>query len=131
MAELLLDKNFLAELHKLEPPVRQKVIELPGKFENAQHTGVHLEKLNGCADDRVRTVRVDQFWRGVVVKLGGARFALLRVMAHDDANAWAMKQRFGVNPATGIVEIIDVPSVAKQVEEITAREPTCARPPNR
>ena len=124
MAELLLDKNFLAELHKLEPPVRQKVIELPGKFESAQHTGVHLEKLNGCADDRVRTVRVDQFWRGVVVKLGGARFALLRVMAHDDANAWAMKQRFGVNPVTGIVEIIDVPSVAKQVDEITAREPS-------
>ena len=124
MAELLLDKNFLAELHKLEPPVRQKVIELPGKFENAQHAGVHLEKLNGCADDRVRTVRVDQFWRGVVVKLGGARFALLRVMAHDDANAWAMKQRFGVNPVTGIVEIIDVPSVAEHVDEVTAREPS-------
>lgn len=123
MAELLLDKNFLAELHTLQPPVRQKVIELPGKFENAQHTGVHLEKLNGCADDRVRTVRVDQFWRGVVVKLGGGRYALLRVMAHDDANAWAMKQRFGVNPVTGIVEIVDVPTVAQQVDAVTAARP--------
>lgn len=120
MAELLLDKNFLAELHTLEPPIRQKVIELPGKFEKAHHTGVHLEKLNGAADNRVRTVRVDQSVRGVVVKLGGGRYALLRVMAHDDANAWAMKQRFGVNPATGIVEIIDVATVAEQVDAVTA-----------
>ena len=122
MAELLLDKAFLAELHKLEPPIRQKVIELPGKFEQAHHTGVHLEKLNGSADDRVRTVRVDQSWRGVVVRLGGGRFALLRVMPHDDANAWAMKQRFGVNPATGIIEITDVPTIAEQVEKVTAQE---------
>ena len=122
MAELLLDKAFLAELHKLEPPIRQKVIELPGKFEQAHHTGVHLEKLNGSADDRVRTVRVDQSWRGVVVRLGGGRFALLRVMPHDDANAWAMKQRFGVNPATGIIEITDVPTIAEQVEKATAQE---------
>jgi len=124
MAELLLDKNFLAELHKLQPPVRQKVIELPGKFENAQHTGVHLEKLNGCADKRVRTVRVDQFWRGVVVQLGNGRYALLRVMAHDDANAWAMNQRFGVNPVTGIVEIVDVPSVTAQVDAVAASKPS-------
>lgn len=123
MPELLMDKKFMAGLHKLEPPVRQKVIDLPGKFEHAQHTGVHLEKLTGSADDRVRTVRVDSFWRGVVVQLGQGRYALLRVMPHDDANEWAVKQRFGVNPVTGIVEVVDVPTVAAQVEEVTAHAP--------
>lgn len=123
MATLVLDKSFLAELHKLDPPIRQKVIELPGKFEEHTHAGVHLEKLNGAADDRVRTVRVDKSWRGVVVSLGEARFALLRVMPHDDANTWAMKQRFGVNPITGIVELVDVPTVAERVEEVTANDP--------
>src|SRR3546814_13394361 len=63
---------------KLEAPVRQKVRELPDKFEDATHTGLHLEKLNAARDDRVRTVRVDQFWRGVVVRLGEGRYALLR-----------------------------------------------------
>jgi len=78
--------------------VRQKVRELPDKFEDAVHSGVHLEKLQAARDDRIRTVRVDQFWRGVVVQLGDARYALLRVMPHDDAIAWAKKQRFGINP---------------------------------
>lgn len=122
MPVLVLDKNFLAGLHKLQPVVRQKVLELPAKFEQAQHAGVHLEKLNGCADERIRTVRVDQFYRGVVVRLSEGRFALLRVLPHDDANAWAMKQRFGVNPVTGIVELVDVPTVAQQVELVTAHK---------
>jgi hypothetical protein len=120
MATLVLDKSFIAELHKLEPAVRQKVIELPGKFAESTVAGVHLEKLNGAADDRVRTVRVDKSLRGVVVRLGDARFALLRVMAHDDANKWAMKQKFGVNPVTGIVELVDIPTVAETVNRFTA-----------
>ena len=35
MATLLFAKEFLDDFVKLEPPVRQKVRELPGKFEDA------------------------------------------------------------------------------------------------
>lgn len=124
MATLVFAKDFLDDFVKLEPPVRQKVRELPDKFEEAVHTGVHLEKLNAARDDRVRTVRVDQFWRGVVVRLGEAKYALLRVLAHDDAIDWAKRQRFGINPATGLVEILDVPTVAAKVEAVTAAAPS-------
>jgi hypothetical protein len=120
VATLVFAKQFLDDFATLQPPVRQKVRELPDKFEDATHTGVHLEKLTRAVDDRVRTVRVDQFWRGVVVRLGEGRYALLRVMAHDDANDWAARQRFGVNPVTGIVEVLDVPAVTDRVEAITA-----------
>ena len=86
MATLVFAKEFLDDFAKLEPPVRQKVRELPDKFEHSARTGVHLEKLTGARDDRVRTVRVDQFWRGVVIRLGQARYALLRVLGHNEAN---------------------------------------------
>jgi superfamily I DNA/RNA helicase len=119
MPTLVFDKAFLADFTKLDGAVRQKVVELPGKFEQATHSGVHLEKLNAMKDDRVRTVRVDQFWRGVVVALGEGRYALLRVLPHDDAIDWAQRQKFGVNPATGIVELIDVPTVAERVDALT------------
>ena len=119
MATLVFAKEFLDDFAKLEPPVRQKVRELPDKFEHSTHTGVHLEKLTGARDDRVRTVRVDQFWRGVVVRLGQARYALLRVLGHDEANNWATRQRFGVNPITGLVEILDIPTVDSKVEAVT------------
>src|SRR3954447_18953960 len=116
MATLVFAKEFLDDFAKLQPVVRQKVRELPDKFEHSATTGVHLEKLNASRDDRVRTVRVDEFWRGVVVRLGNARYALLRVMVHDDAIDWAKRQRFDVNPVTGIVEILDIPAVAEHVE---------------
>ena len=70
-----------------------------------------LRSFGGTRDGRVRTVRVDQFWRGVVVRLGGGRYALLRVLPHDEANDWAVRQQFGVNPVTGLIEILDVPAV--------------------
>ena len=59
MPTLVFDKDFLDDFARLEPSVRQKVRELPGKFSEAAHTGVHLEKINGASDERVRTVRVD------------------------------------------------------------------------
>ena len=120
MPTLVFAKQFLDDFAKLQPVVRQKVRELPDKFEHSATTGVHLEKLNASRDDRVRTIRVDEFWRGVVVRLGNARYALLRVMAHDDAIDWAKRQRFEVNPVTGIVEILDIPTVAEHVEAVVA-----------
>lgn len=115
MPTLVFAKQFLDDFAKLEPPVRQKVRELPDKFEQTAASGAHLEKLNAQKDDRIRTVRVDSFWRGVVVRLGEGRYALLRVLPHDDANEWASRQKFGVNPVTGIVELVDVGSVEAHV----------------
>ena len=123
MPTLMFAKEFLEGFTSLEPQVRQKVRELPDKFEDAVHTGVHLEKLHAARDDRIRTVRVDQFWRGVVVRLGDARYALLRVMPHDDAIAWAKKQRFGINPVTGLIEVLDVPTVEERVGAVIATAP--------
>lgn len=122
MPTLVFAKEFLDDFAKLQPPVRQKVRELPDKFEHATTSGVHLEKLNAQKDDRVRTVRVDSYWRGIVVRLGEGRYALLRVMGHDEANDWAVRQRFGVNAVTGIVEILDVPTVQERVDELVGGE---------
>lgn len=122
MATLLFERRFLDDFAALEPPVRQKVRELPAKFADAVHAGVHMERIQGSRDDRVRTVRVDQFWRGVVVSLGDARYALLRVMRHDEANRWAMNQQFAVNPVTGIIELIDIPAVVGRAEATTAAD---------
>jgi hypothetical protein len=35
------------------------------KFARHPHAGLHLEKLNQSKDGRLRTIRIDQFWRGV------------------------------------------------------------------
>ncbi len=52
---------------KLEPKVRKGVDAAIGKFAEHTHAGLHLEKLNNAKDPRIRTIRIDQFWRGVVL----------------------------------------------------------------
>src|SRR3984957_11564707 len=78
------------------------------KFAEHVHAGLHLEKLTRCKDDRIRTIRVDQFWRGVVLAPEtGDTYSLLRVMQHDKAIEYAASHRFTVNEALGVVEIRD------------------------
>ena len=59
MNRLVFAKEFMDDFVHLEPVVRKKVQELPGKFElGSANAGTHLEKLTGAADPRVRTVLV-------------------------------------------------------------------------
>ncbi|XRQ13849.1 UvrD-helicase domain-containing protein, partial [Actinomadura welshii] len=72
------------------------------------HAGLHLEKLSGAKDARIRTIRIDQFWRGVVLAPDkGDVYCLLAVMPHDDAISWATSRKFSVNQALGVFEVRD------------------------
>ncbi|WP_304455462.1 UvrD-helicase domain-containing protein [Nocardiopsis sp. YSL2] len=109
MPQLALDKDFLTEFATLEKPVQKRVSEAFSKFEQATHTGLHLEKITGARDGRFRTIRIDQFWRGVVLAPeGGTTFTLLKVLPHDKAYEWAKTRKASVNAATGAIELRNV-----------------------
>jgi superfamily I DNA/RNA helicase len=115
MAQLFIDKDFFFEFGKLEKPVQDKVREVFGKFTAATHTGLHLEKVNNAQDPRMRTIRIDQFWRGVVLApQTGDAYLLLKVLPHDDAYQWAARHRATVNTAIGVVEIRNATAIDEQ-----------------
>ncbi|MFD9719913.1 UvrD-helicase domain-containing protein [Streptomyces sp. NPDC059076] len=106
MATLGIHKDFLWEFAKLEKPVQKRVHEVFDKFREHRHAGLHLEKLEKARDPRIRTIRITQFMRGVVLApSSGDSFLLLKVMPHDDAIAWAVKHRATVNSATHGIEL--------------------------
>ena len=108
MARLAIDRDFLDDYSKLPKPVQHSVKMAIDKFAEHVHAGLHLEKLTRCKDDRIRTIRVDQSWRGVVLAPEtGDTYSLLRVMQHDKAIEYAASHRFTVNEALGVVEIRD------------------------
>ncbi|HEX3523427.1 MAG TPA: UvrD-helicase domain-containing protein [Stellaceae bacterium] len=108
MARLAIDRDFLDDYSKLPKPVQHSVKMAIDKFAEHVHAGLHLEKLTRCKDDRIRTIRVDQSWRGVVLAPEtGDTYSLLRVMPHDKAIEYAASHRFTVNEALGVVEIRD------------------------
>ncbi|MBG0816933.1 UvrD-helicase domain-containing protein [Planomonospora sp. ID82291] len=119
MARLGIDKDFLVDYGKLERSVQTRVAEVFGKFEEATHTGLHLEKLNNPKDDRFRTIRIDKFWRGVVLAPEtGDTFTLLKVLPHDDAYAWAGRRKASVNALTGCIEIRDSIAIDATLPEL-------------
>ncbi|GID27485.1 UvrD-helicase domain-containing protein [Paractinoplanes brasiliensis] len=107
MAELAIDRGFLPAYAKLQRPVQHAVLTAIDKFSAHTHAGIHLEKLSGARDPHVRTIRIDQFYRGVVLALGAERYALLNVLPHDDANTFATRRRFTVNQVLGVLEVRD------------------------
>jgi len=107
MAELAICRDFLPAYARLQRRVQRAVDAAIRKFAEHTHAGLHLEKLTGARDPNIRTIRIDQFYRGVVLALGQERYALLNVLPHDDAIAYAVSRRFTVNQVLGVLETRD------------------------
>jgi hypothetical protein len=101
-------KEFLAEFSRPEKSVQYAVDAAISKFPEHTHAGLHLEKLQNSRDPRVRTIRIDRFWRGVVIAPdAGDTYCLMTVLPHDKAIAYATNLRFSVNEVIGVFEVRD------------------------
>jgi superfamily I DNA/RNA helicase len=106
VARLAIDKDFLNDYSRLEKSVQASVMAAFEKFAGHTHAGLHLEKLNQSKDNRLRTIRIDQFWRGVVLAPdSGDTYYLLKVLPHDKAIEYAGSHKLSVNQALGVVEV--------------------------
>ncbi|WP_280438001.1 UvrD-helicase domain-containing protein [Nocardia carnea] len=129
MATLAIDKDFLLDFGRLDRSLQDKVAGVFEKFEAATHAGVHLEKINHARNPRFRSIRIDRFWRGIVLAPeSGQTYTLLKVLPHDDAYTWAQRRDVSVNRATGGIEIRDevafteaLPAVSAAAEQTTQR----------
>jgi hypothetical protein len=120
MARLGIDRDFLWEFGKLERAVQDRVYDTFAKFERATHAGMHLEPIRNVRDHRLRSIRIDQFWRGVVLAPdSGDSYTLLKVLPHDDAYAWACRQTASVNRATGAIELRDVVAIEAALPQLS------------
>ena len=94
---------------KLDASVKKKAYAFLEKLSEDDTTpGLHIEPIANSADEKVRTGRVDQFYRAVLFKVpspGEATYVFHGIWPHDDAIAVARKTRLSVNPINGIAEI--------------------------
>ncbi|MBO4238581.1 UvrD-helicase domain-containing protein [Pseudonocardia alni] len=121
MARLAATTEFLSEYATLQKPVRKAVDKAIRMFAEATHTGAHLEKINGSKDPLIRTIRVGDFWRGVVLApKKGDRHTLIHVLPHDDAIAWARNRTASVNERTGVIEFRDATALQGLAGDVSA-----------
>lgn len=117
-AKVAISTDFLSAFAVLPKKIQGKVTEFVNKFRNnPKAPGINYEKLGGI-DDKIHSVRIDDAYRGIVVRQEETGvYLLLWVDHHDEAYAWAKRKRCEVNPQTGAVQVFDVQQVEEKIKK--------------
>lgn len=102
--------EFLTAFSRIPRQQQAKVLDFVNKF-RADPTlpGINYEKIQKAKDPNLRSVRIDQSYRGIVLKPEkGNVYVLLWVDKHDEAYAWAENRVYTIHPETGSLQVIDV-----------------------
>lgn len=105
-----ISSDFLTAFAALPRQIQGKVTELINKLRNNPNLpGINYEKIHNAADDKICSVRIDDTYRGIVVrqKESGV-YLLLWVDHHDKAYEWARRKKCEINPTTGSVQVFDL-----------------------
>lgn len=118
MATIALSLTFMEALDKLDKSTRKKVREFIEKFnEDPTRSGINIEKLKYCVDDKIRSVRIDKTYRGILA-VQEDTYLFLWVDHHDEAYDWAARKRCDINDATGAIQLYDSKVTEISIEQI-------------
>lgn len=113
-ATVAISSDFLTAFSALPRKVQGKVTDFINKFRNnPQSAGINYEKIHAALDKKICSVRIDDTYRGIVVRQEESGvYLLLWVDHHDDAYTWAARKRCEVNKETGSIQAYDIQAEA-------------------
>jgi superfamily I DNA/RNA helicase len=122
--KIALSDDFLKSFAAIPRDKQQAVLKFVALFrQNPRATGINYETIHNAADSNMRSVRIDQALRGIILKpVSGDVYCLLWVDRHDDAYRWAATHRVAIHPDLGSIQVFAVEAVAESV-------PVPPRPP--
>lgn len=120
MAIVAISSDFLTAFAALPRQVQGKVTVFVNKFRNNPTApGINYEKINDAADKKIYSVRIDDTYRGIVVRQQETGvYLLLWVDHHDEAYDWAKRKKCEANPVTGNVQVFDIQHAYDEVQPI-------------
>jgi superfamily I DNA/RNA helicase len=109
-ATVAISSDFLTAFAALPRKIQGKVTEFINKFRNnPKASGINYEKIHSAIDNKICSVRIDDTYRGIVVRQEESGvYLLLWVDHHDEAYEWASRKKCEVNKLTGNVQVFDV-----------------------
>jgi superfamily I DNA/RNA helicase len=107
MTQVALSTDFLKAFAAIPKQQQKKVRSFVEKFKADPTQGsIHYEPIYDMADAKVRTVRIGDDYRAVVIHPPqGDIYLCVWVDHHDEAMAWAKHKHFEVNEHTGSLQI--------------------------
>ena len=117
--QVAISDDFLEAYAGIPRQQQKKVRVFMEKFKaDPKSSAINYEKIHDVKDDRVRTVRIDQKYRAVVLHpTDGKVYVLVWVDNHDEAMEWAKNRTFAVNPTTGALQMFNVSEAEKVVKK--------------
>ena len=120
--KVAISSDFLTAFAALPRQIQGKVTEFINKFRNNPLApGINYEKLQDVTDKKICSVRIDDTYRGIIVRQAETGvYLLLWVDHHDEAYAWAKNKKCEVNPKTGAIQVYDMismPAVSPAAED--------------
>ncbi len=108
--------DFFTAYANIPRKQQNKVLGFVNKFRtDPTSTGINYEKVHGFKDKNLRSVRIDDTYRGIVLKPEtGNVYMLLWVDHHDEAYAWGKNRVCTINPETGSIQVYDVATTRVQ-----------------
>jgi len=105
--------DFMDAFAALPRQIQGKVTEFINKFRNnPQSPGINYEKIHDAADRNIFSVRIDDTYRGIVIRREDTGvYLLLWVDHHDRAYDWAKRKKCEINPLTGTIQVFDIQRV--------------------
>lgn len=126
--------DFLTAFAAIPRRQQNKVASFINKFRNNPTSpGINYEKVINAFDPSIRSVRIDDTYRGIISKPKNSNvYLLLWVDHHDDAYKWAIRKKCVINSQTGSIQVFDVEestipvqptnNVVKNTEELVQQQ---------
>ncbi|AMO59910.1 ATP-dependent DNA helicase, UvrD/REP family [Mycolicibacterium phlei] len=130
MANLVIASNSKG-MSKLDGSVKNKVYDFFEKLAaDDTQPSLHIEPIKRAVDPRVRTGRVDIYWRAVLFRVddkeSGPTYIYMGTWPHDDAIKLAERATLRVNPINGTLEGLigeSAPAEKPKDEPVVASSP--------
>lgn len=122
--KVAISADFFSAFSKLPKTQQGKTSKFITNFQkNPTASGINYEMIRDASDPDMRSVRIDQAYRGIVLKPAtGNVYLLLWVDQHDDAYTWARRHRCTINAATGGIQVYETEEAEVEVPALTQDE---------
>jgi hypothetical protein len=121
--KIAMSDDFLKSFAAIPRDQQQAVLSFVAKFrQNPTGTGINYERIHDAGDPSMRSVRINDNVRGIVLKPEvGNVYCLLWVDRHDDAYQWAKRHRVAIHPDVGSIQVYATETVVPDARVASAR----------
>ncbi len=122
--KIAMSDDFLKSFAATPRAQQQAVLAFVAKFrQNPMASGLNYERIHDAADPNMRSVRINDNMRGIVLKPDvGNVYCLLWVDQHDNAYQWARRHRVAIHPDVGSIQIYAVQEAGTLISSIAPEE---------